>query len=196
MMIINIATATKVSKDRTAWKGLIHNVTSSSTTEVKRKWWRYRWNSNENPKTVQNLNYNLKIHLAFNWSKWICFYPKSFVTIFFLNENVNNQALPFFVFRVLLQSVENIPSVQSFVATSSLPNICGAVIAFGFMRISRWGIPQSVIAFIRVWIHAVLPAPEGPRVIIPWRTLWVSYSLMTNNKIDYIATWIRIDFVW
>lgn len=44
--------------------------------------------------------------------------------------------LLFFIFNVLRQSAENMPSVQSFVATSSLPNICAAVIAFGFIRIS------------------------------------------------------------
>lgn len=36
------------------------------------------------------------------------------------------------------------PSVQSFVATSSRPNICGAVIALGFILISRCGLPQSI----------------------------------------------------
>lgn len=52
--------------------------------------------------------------------------------------------LPFLALNVFLQRVENIPSVQSFVATSSRPNICGAVIALGFILISRCGFPQSI----------------------------------------------------
>lgn len=54
-----------------------------------------------------------------------------------LNENT---------FNVLLQSVENIPSVQSLVATSNLPNICGAVIALGFIRYSKCVSPVLVRA--------------------------------------------------
>lgn len=50
---------------------------------------------------------------------------------------------PFFALSVFLQSVEKMPSVQSFVATSSRPNIWGAVIALGFMRISLCGWPHS-----------------------------------------------------
>lgn len=46
--------------------------------------------------------------------------------------------LLFFIFNVLRQSAEKMPSVQSFVATSNLPNICAAVIAFGFIRISLY----------------------------------------------------------
>ena len=88
----------------------------------------------------------------------------------------NNADKPFFALSVFRQSVENIPSVQSLVATSRRPNICGAVIALGFMRISRWGAPQSPIAFMSMLIQIVLPAPLGPRVIIPWRTRWVSYN--------------------
>lgn len=42
----------------------------------------------------------------------------------------------FFIFKVFRQSAEKMPSVQSFVATSSFPNICAAVIALGFIRIS------------------------------------------------------------
>ena len=89
--------------------------------------------------------------------------------------------LPFFAFRVLLQSVEKIPSVQSLVATSSLPNIWGAVIALGFIFISLWGAPQSVIDFINTWIQHDLPAPLGPNVIIPWRTRWVSYNWINRE---------------
>ena len=83
---------------------------------------------------------------------------------------------PFLARSVFLQRVENIPSVQSLVETSSRPNICGAVMALGFILISLCGVPQSVIAFINRWMQAVLPAPLGPRTIIPWRTRWVSNS--------------------
>lgn len=51
--------------------------------------------------------------------------------------------IPFLALNVFLQREENIPSVQSFVATSRRPNICGAVIALGFILISRCGCPQS-----------------------------------------------------
>lgn len=49
-------------------------------------------------------------------------------------------------FNVLLHNVENIPSVQSLVATSSLPNICDAVIALGFIRNSKCDRPVFVKA--------------------------------------------------
>ena len=87
-----------------------------------------------------------------------------------------NSDLPFFVFNDFLHNVEKIPSVQSLVDASNRPNICGAVIAFGFILISRCGCPQSPIAFINMFIHAVLPAPAGPSAIIPWRTRCVSYN--------------------
>lgn len=38
---------------------------------------------------------------------------------------------------------------------------------------------SPVIAFIKVWMHVVFPAPLGPRAIIPWRTLCVSNNWMT-----------------
>lgn len=75
--------------------------------------------------------------------------------------------LTFLVLWVLLHRVEKIPSVQSLVATSSRPNIWGALMALGFILSSLWGSPQSVIAFISMWIHLVFPAPVGPRVIMP-----------------------------
>lgn len=84
--------------------------------------------------------------------------------------------LTFLVLWVLLHRVEKIPSVQSLVATSSRPNIWGALMALGFILSSLWGSPQSVIAFISMWIHLVFPAPVGPRVIMPCRTRWVSNS--------------------
>ena len=83
---------------------------------------------------------------------------------------------------VLLQSVEKIPSVQSLVATSRRPNICGAVMALGFILISRCAIPTSVNAFIKIWMQHVLPAPLGPRTIIPWRTRWVSNSWVKKRS--------------
>ena len=91
---------------------------------------------------------------------------------------------PFLAFSDLLHSVEKIPSVQSLVATSRRPNIWGAVIALGFILISLWGAPQSVIDFIRTWIQQDLPAPLGPRVIMPWRTRWVSYSWIKRVRKD------------
>ena len=90
--------------------------------------------------------------------------------------NFRNRFFTFFIFNVFLHRAEKIPSVQSLVATSSRPNICGAVIALGFILISLWGATHTLIAFIRVWIHVVLPEPLGPRAIMPCRTNCVSYS--------------------
>lgn len=84
--------------------------------------------------------------------------------------------IPFLAFNVFLHRVEKIPSVQSFVAVSSRPNIWGAVIAFGFIRISLWGLPHSVNDFIRIVMTVVFPEPLGPRVIRPCRTSEVSYN--------------------
>lgn len=94
--------------------------------------------------------------------------------IIFLSKFHISPDSPFLAFKVFLQSVEKMPSVQSLVATSNLPNIWGAVMALGFIFISLWGAPQSPMAFISRLIQQVLPAPLGPRVIIPCRTLWVS----------------------
>lgn len=44
--------------------------------------------------------------------------------------------VPGFNFKVFLHRAENMPSVQSLVATSSRPNIWAAVIDFGFILIS------------------------------------------------------------
>lgn len=77
-------------------------------------------------------------------------------------------------FNVLLHNVENIPSVQSLVATSNLPNICGAVMAFGFIRYSKCGSPVLVKDDKRQLIAAVLPDPVGPNIINPCRTMDVS----------------------
>lgn len=108
-------------------------------------------------------------------------------------------AYTFFVLCVRLHRVEKIPSVQSLVATSSRPNICGAVMALGFIRISLCGAPHSVIAFIKTWIHLVLPAPLGPRVIMPWRTACVSYSWISfrihgewNMRPNSATWWVKI----
>ena len=60
--------------------------------------------------------------------------------------------------------------------------------ALGFMRHSLWGSPQSVMAFISMWMQHVLPAPEGPRVIIPWRTRWVSNSCKPHHTtVKYLS---------
>ena len=76
-------------------------------------------------------------------------------------------AQTFFFLCERRHSVEKMPSVQSLVATSSRPNICGAVMAFGFILISLCGSPQSVIDFMSTLMHLVFPVPEGPRVIMP-----------------------------
>lgn len=89
----------------------------------------------------------------------------------------------FLVLSVFRHSVEKMPSVQSFVATSNLPNIWGAVMALGFILISLWLVPHSVMAFIRVCIQQVFPAPLGPSAIMPWRTHWVSYNCRPNASI-------------
>ena len=82
--------------------------------------------------------------------------------------------LTFFVFSVRRQRVEKIPSVQSFVATSSRPNIWGAVMALGFIRISRCGAPHSVIAFIRMLM-------KGKSLYSQWSVLWQSWSLLLDT---------------
>lgn len=84
------------------------------------------------------------------------------------SENLHLSHPPtFLALRVFLHRVEKTPSVQSLVVTSSVPNICEAVTALGFILISRWGEPHSVMAFINVWMQVVFPAPLGPRVIMP-----------------------------
>lgn len=122
--------------------------------------------SNSSLKLPQTVNITCK-YIALN--QLVSFYSNSGG-----EEQFKNQYKPFLARSVFLQRVEKIPSVQSFVATSSLPNIWGAVMALGFILISLCGVPQSVMAFINTWIHAVLPAPLGPSTIMPWRTLWVS----------------------
>ena len=86
---------------------------------------------------------------------------------------------------VFLQRVEKIPSVQSFVATSRRPNICGAVMAFGFIRISLCGIPCSVKDLRRVLMQVVLPAPEiGQIPRNPYRTPSLyHYSAVLNASL-------------
>ena len=68
-------------------------------------------------------------------------------------SNTNQMCSPFLVLCVRLQRIENIRSVLSLVATSSRPNICCAVIAFGFILISLCGSPQSDMARIRTEIQ-------------------------------------------
>ena len=75
--------------------------------------------------------------------------------------------IPFFILSVLRHRVEKIPSVQSLVATSRRPNICGAVMALGFILISLCGIPISVRDFISTFMQQDFPVPLGPRAIIP-----------------------------
>ena len=82
-------------------------------------------------------------------------------------------ALPF---MVLLHRAEKIPSVQSFVDTSSLPNIWPSLMDFGFILNSLCCLPVIVRALIRIPMHSVLPTPLGPRTMMPCLTSWVSYS--------------------
>ena len=65
----------------------------------------------------------------------------------FLVDLAHGGVLTFLALSVLRQSVEKMPSVQSLVATSSRPNISGAVMAFGFIRYSLCGKPHSVITW-------------------------------------------------
>eukprot|EP00659_Diplonema_papillatum_P019139 gene19138-biopygen19404 len=78
-------------------------------------------------------------------------------------------------------SAEKIPSCQSPVPASSFPNICEAVIAFGFIRISLCFMPPSRSSMSHsdlstVWYIIVFPTPAGPTTINPCRTIFVSYS--------------------
>ncbi len=84
--------------------------------------------------------------------------------------------LAFFSFAALRHSTANTPSVQSPVAASMRPNICGAVMAFGFIFQIVCFVPSSVSAPASVSAMAVLPAPVGPTSMIPCRTWYVSYS--------------------
>lgn len=94
----------------------------------------------------------------------------------FLLYHTESIYIPFLVFSVFLHSVEKMPSVQSLVAASSFPNIWGAVIALGFIRISLCGWPHCVSALISMVMTIVFPDPLGPSVISPWRTRDVSYN--------------------
>mmetsp|Transcript_60189 Transcript_60189/g.148008 ORF Transcript_60189/g.148008 Transcript_60189/m.148008 type:complete len:200 (-) Transcript_60189:261-860(-) len=70
----------------------------------------------------------------------------------------------------LRHSTAKMPSVQSPVVGSSLPNICAAVTALGFIL--------STVCFSSVTLSApastsmaiVLPDPVGPTTPMPWRT--------------------------
>ena len=77
---------------------------------------------------------------------------------------------PFLALCERRHKVENMPSVQSLVATSSRPNICGAVMALGFILISLCGSLQSVMAFMSTCMQQVFPVPLGPSTMKPWRT--------------------------
>lgn len=62
----------------------------------------------------------------------------------------------FFVCVDLLHIVENMPSVQSFVATSSLPNICDAVIACKATLVASSLVNHSLIRLgkaVDLWVH-------------------------------------------
>mmetsp|Transcript_17846 Transcript_17846/g.51940 ORF Transcript_17846/g.51940 Transcript_17846/m.51940 type:complete len:256 (-) Transcript_17846:49-816(-) len=86
----------------------------------------------------------------------------------------------------LRQSCAKMPSVHSLAMTSSAPNICGDVMALGFMRASRCGWPtiggrsrlavQLPRALCRVSVMRVLPTPDGPTDMTEWRTSAISYT--------------------
>ena len=86
----------------------------------------------------------------------------------------------------LRHSCEKMPSVHSPSSRESEPNICGAVIAFGFSRNERCGWPTSggtpwpgVAASSALWSTStmrVLPVPDGPTTMSEWRTSAISYT--------------------
>ena len=81
------------------------------------------------------------------------------------------------------------PSVHSLAITSSEPNICGAVIALGFIRArGAAGRPSAAAAGRRVHASSArmqhlddrdLPTPDGPTSMSEWRTSDISYSWIT-----------------
>mmetsp|Transcript_29254 Transcript_29254/g.72343 ORF Transcript_29254/g.72343 Transcript_29254/m.72343 type:complete len:245 (+) Transcript_29254:3147-3881(+) len=82
----------------------------------------------------------------------------------------------FFSLAARRHSTANTPSVQSPVVGSMRPNICGAVMALGFIFQMTCLVPSSLSAPASVSQIAVLPAPVGPTSMMPWRTWYVSYS--------------------
>ena len=76
----------------------------------------------------------------------------------------------FLFLAALRHSTAKMPSVQSPVAWSMRPNICGAVMALGFMRQMMCLVPSSDSAPARQSPMAVLPPPAGPTSMMPWRT--------------------------
>lgn len=74
----------------------------------------------------------------------------------------------------LLHSAAKTPSVQSPVAASIRPNICGAVSALGLSRQTTVLRPSAVSAAARHSTSAVLPLPEGPTSMMPCLTRLVS----------------------
>ena len=94
----------------------------------------------------------------------------------------------------LRHSAAKMPSVHSLATTSRLPNIWGAVIAFGFILSSRcdWptigGISGSAVHPSSVlWSVSTirdLPTPDGPTSISEWRTSAISYTWITFDVHD------------
>ena len=70
--------------------------------------------------------------------------------------------------KVSIKSILSNSNAQSVMETEPL--------TFGFSLISLCCSPVMVRPVMSIWIHCVLPAPEGPRTMIPWRTRWVSYN--------------------
>mmetsp|Transcript_14309 Transcript_14309/g.34772 ORF Transcript_14309/g.34772 Transcript_14309/m.34772 type:complete len:245 (-) Transcript_14309:214-948(-) len=82
----------------------------------------------------------------------------------------------FFSFAARRHSTANTPSVQSPVEESMRPNICGAVMALGFIFQMTCLVPSSERAPANVSQMAVFPDPVGPTSMIPCLTWYVSYS--------------------
>mmetsp|Transcript_25452 Transcript_25452/g.58911 ORF Transcript_25452/g.58911 Transcript_25452/m.58911 type:complete len:218 (-) Transcript_25452:3345-3998(-) len=84
----------------------------------------------------------------------------------------------------LRHSCAKMPSVHSLAITSRQPNICGAVIALGFMRSSRCGWPtiggrfwSALTSISDLWSVSTmrdLPTPDGPTCMMEWRTRHIS----------------------
>ena len=73
-------------------------------------------------------------------------------------------------------SCEKMPSVQSPVDASSLPNICGAVMDLGFIFHTDVLVPRRVSVLATASMAVDLPLLEGPTTMMPWRTIELSYS--------------------
>ena len=79
-------------------------------------------------------------------------------------------------------SAAKTPSCQSPVSGSMRPNICAAVMPFGFMRSWMCEPNTLVSASVMQSYTIVLPQSAGPTTMMPWRTFFVSYSWMILRR--------------